>query len=300
MEKTHWVWHNGEFIEWDKAVVPFLSHSLHYSGALFEGIRCYKTVSGPAIFRLEDHITRLFDSAKIIDLNVAWPKKSIMAACIETVRKNNLDECYIRPLLYYGGGEMGIDTIGKIADATIAVWKWGAYLGKGLEEGIKIMTSSWRKPAPDAMPLNAKVSGNYTQAILAKREARKRGYSEALLLDPQGCVAEGPGENIFLVKGGELYTPPTTYALNGITRDTVIELAKLEKMKCEVTSITRDKCYTADELFFTGTAAEITPIIEYDDRRIGDGRPGSITKMLQERFFAVVRGEKPSHWLTYV
>ncbi len=162
------------------------------------------------------------------------------------------------------------------------------------------MTSSWRKPAPDAMPLNAKVSGNYTQAILAKREARKRGYSEALLLDPQGYVAEGPGENIFLVKGGELYTPPTTYALNGITRDTVMKLAKLEKIACEVTNITRDKCYIADELFFTGTAAEITPIIEYDDRRIGEGRPGSITRMLQERFFAVVRGEKPSPWLTYV
>ncbi len=299
MQKTDWVWHNGKFIQWEEATVPFLSHSLHYSGSIFEGIRCYKTEKGPAIFRLEDHITRLFDSAKIIDMNVAWTKNNIIPACIETVKKNHLEECYIRPLLYYGGGEMGIDTLGKIADATIAVWKWGAYLGEGLETGIRIMTSSWRKPAPDSMPLNAKVSGNYTPAIMAKKEARKRGYSEALLLDPNGHVAEGPGENIFLVKNGVLFTPLTTYALNGITRDTILKLAEQEGIRCYVTSITRDQCYTADELFFTGTAAEITPIIEYDDRKIGTGTPGKITKRLKELFFSVVRGKSDSRWLTY-
>jgi len=255
---------------------------------------------GPAIFRLDDHVRRLFDSAKIVDMNVPWAETTIREACIATVQKNKIDECYVRPLFYYGAGEMGISTLGKVADVGIAVWKWGAYLGTGREEGVRVVTSSWRKAAPDAMPLHAKVSGNYTPAIIAKKEAEKRKYHEAILLDPLGMVAEGPGENLFLVKKGKLYTPPTLFALEGITRDTVMHIATELDMPCSVSSLTRDDCYTADEMFFTGTAAEITPIIEYDDRRIGTGHVGEITKTIQQLFFQIVRGEKPSPWLTYV
>lgn len=300
MEKSKWIWMNGEFVQWEDAKVHFLCHSLHYSGSIYEGIRCYKTNKGPAIFRLEDHIQRFFDSAKIIDMNLTWPIKNMREVCIEIVRKNNLDECYIRPLAYYGYGEMGISTIGKIADVGIAVWKWGAYLGKGREEGVKVTTSTWRKAATDAMPLHAKVSGNYTPAICAKSEAVKRNYGEAIFLDPLGMVAEGPGENLFLVKKGILYTPSTVYALEGITRDTVITIAKELDIPCHVSQLTRDDCYTADEMFFTGTAAEITPIVAYDDRRIGTGNVGNMTKTIQHTYFQIVRGEKPSSWLTYV
>jgi len=291
---------NGKFVRWEDAKVHVLCHSLHYSGSIYEGIRCYKTEKGPAIFRLDDHVQRFFDSAKIIDMDVAWTEKGIRNACIEIVRENNLEECYIRPLAYHGYGEMGISTIGKNADVSIAAWTWGAYLGKGREEGVKVVTSTWRKAAPDAMPLHAKVSGNYTLAGIAKKEAMKRKYDEAILLDPLGNVAEGPGENLFLVKKGALYTPPTIYALEGITRDTVIQVAKELNIPCQVSQFTRDDCYTADEMFFTGTAAEITPIIEYDDRRIGTGRVGETTKAIQQTYFQVVRGEKPSPWLTYV
>ncbi|MBI4441640.1 branched-chain amino acid transaminase [Candidatus Woesearchaeota archaeon] len=297
MEKTQWIWMNGTFVPWEQATVHFLTHSLHYSGALFEGIRCYKTRQGPAILRLDDHIMRLYHSAHIMDMPVAWTQKHLRDACIATIRKNNVDECYIRPLLYYGEGEMGINTIGKTADAGIAIWKWGAYLGDGLEKGVRVMTSSWRKPAPDAMPLNAKVSGNYTQAILAKREAKKMGYDEAILLDAQGHVAEGPGENVFLVAKGTLVTPPTTSALEGITRDTVLQLGEKYGIPWKIEQVTRDQCYTADELFFTGTAAEITPIVEYDNRKMKG--IGPLTKLLQEAFFRVVHGECPSPWLTY-
>ncbi len=287
-------------MKWNDAKIHVLCHSLHYSGSIYEGIRCYKTEKGPAIFCLDDHIQRFFDSAKIIDMILTWPQKHIRERCIDIVRKNNLDECYIRPLAYHGYGEMGISTLGKIAEVSIAAWRWGAYLGKGRDEGVRVVTSTWRKAAPDAMPLHAKVSGNYTPAQLAKKEALKRKYDEAILLDPAGMVAEGPGENLFLVKKGHLYTPPTVYALEGITRDTVLSLAKELNIPCHVSQLTRDDCYTADELFFTGTAAEITPIIEYDDRRIGTGYVGEMTKRIQQTFFHLVQGEKPSPWLTYV
>ena len=298
------IWKNGIFVPWKKATTHFLTHSLHYSGAVYEGIRCYKTKQGPAIFRLEDHIKRLLNSARIIDMEHDWRKEELQNACIDLVKENKMEECYIRPLLYYGAGEMGINTVGKKADAEIAVWKWGAYLGEGREKGVRVVTSTWRKAAPDAMPLHAKVSGNYTVAILAKKEAIKKGCDEAILLDPSGCVAEGPGENIFAWRKGTLLTPPTTYALEGITRDTVIALAKERRIPLEVKVLTRDECYTVDELFFTGTAAEITPIVEYDERKIGDGKVGELTKTFQQMYFSLVHGETQGKmerlWLTYV
>ncbi len=304
MEKVEKIWLDGEFVAWDEANIHILTHTLHYGLGVFEGIRCYSDGNGrSAIFRLREHVDRLFESAHIVQMEIPFSRDEIEKAIIETVRVNGLKECYIRPIAFLGDGSMGLFPKDNPVRVAIAVWPWGAYLGEeGITRGIKVKISSYTRLHVNANMTKAKVCGNYVNSILAKREAVAAGYDEALLLDADGYVCEGSGENIFIVKRGEVKTPSLTSVLRGITRDSVITIAKDKGIRVVEDRFTRDELYTADEAFFTGTAAEITPIREVDGRVIGEGRPGPVTKALQETFFEVVKGrmERYRDWLTTI
>jgi branched-chain amino acid aminotransferase len=303
-EKGQKIWMDGKFIGWDEAHVHVLSHTLHYGLAAFEGIRCYLCEDGrSAVFRLGRHIERLFDSAKIIDLEIPFSPGEIEEACKETLRLNGLKEGYIRPIAFIGDGPRGIfpgDTPARVA---IATWPWGTYLGEGaLDKGIRIKISSYTRHHVNVMMTKGKIAGNYVNSILAKKEVHRMGYDEALMLDTEGYVSEGSGENIFIVRRGVLKTPPLTSVLEGITRDSVIQIAKSTNIPVAEEKFTRDELFTAQEAFFTGTAAEVTPIREVDDRKIGIGERGPITKTIQTEFFDIVKGRRPEYgeWLDYL
>ena len=297
------IWMDGAFIEWADAKVHVLTHSLHYGLAAFEGLRCYKGKSGSAIFKLQEHVDRLFESAHIGMMTIPYEKKQVADAIVDTVRINKLEACYIRPLVYIGYGAMGVYPGDNPIKLAIAAWKWGAYLGDdALANGMRACVSSFTRHHVNVSMTRGKISGYYVNSILAKREAKANGYDEAILLDPDGYVSEGTGENIFIVRKGRLKTTPLTSILEGITRNAVIELAREQGIVVLEERFTRDEMYIADEVFVTGTAAELTPVREIDNRRIGSGKPGPVTAALQKRFFAIVRGEDATHesWLTRV
>ena len=303
LDKSSKIWLNGKVIDWDEARVHILTHALHYGTAVFEGIRCYKTEGGPAIFRLEEHISRLIDSAKIYLMDLKLTQDEISQAIRAIIKANNLEECYIRPIAFYGYGEMGVNPLPNEVNFAVAVWRWGAYLGENaLTKGVRCMVSSWRRINPLTLPPQAKASANYANASLAKIEAVKAGYDEAIMLNTSGFVSEGTGENIFRVKRRVVSTPTAAAGiLRGITRDTVIQLAADLGITCQRADISREELYTSDELFFSGTAAEITPIREVDGRTIGDGQ-NPITRLLQTAYSDIVHGRNKDYgrWLTYI
>ena len=297
------IWYDGKLVPWREATTHVLTHSLHYGLACFEGLRAYKTVNGTAIFRLKEHTERWLNSMHIFMMKMPYDKETLMAAQREVVRANKLESCYVRPISFYGSEKMGVSPKGAQVHVSIAAWPWGAYLGAdGLEKGIRVKTSSYSRHHVNVTMCRAKFSGTYANSILANQEAVDHGYDEALLLDVEGYVAEGAGENLFLIRNGKLYEPELTSALVGITRDSVIQLAGDLGLQVEARRITRDDVYLADEAFFTGTAAEVTPIRELDGRTIGSGKRGPITEKLQAMFFDVVNGRNPkyAHWLTAV
>ena len=297
------IWMDGSLVDWADAKVHVLTHSLHYGLAAFEGLRCYKGKSGSAIFKLQEHVDRLFDSAHIGMMTIPYEKKQVAEAIVETVRSNKFDACYIRPLVYVGYGAMGVYPGDNPIKLAIAAWKWGSYLGDdALANGMRACVSSFTRHHVNVSMTRGKISGYYVNSILAKREAKGNGYDEAILLDPEGYVSEGTGENIFIVRKGLLKTTPLTSILEGITRNAVIELAREQGLVVLEERFTRDEMYIADEVFVTGTAAELTPVREIDKRAIGTGKPGPVTAALQKRFFSIVRGEDSSHdsWLTRV
>ena len=303
---TEKIWLDGEFVGWAEAQVHVLTHSLHYGSGVFEGIRAYPTPAGVAVFRLTDHIQRLFLSAKVIMIDIPYGADQVVEATKELVRVNGLEDgCYIRPIVYLGYGEMGLNPLPCPVNVAIAAWPWGTYLGEeGVANGIRLKVSSWQRHDPNAVPTAAKSTGMYLNSSLAKVEALKAGYDEAVLLTPDGRVSECTGENLFVVKGGRIVTPPTSEsgALAGITQDSVTTIAT--DLGYEVThdALIRTDLYTADEAFLTGTAAEVVPIREVDDRTVGTGKPGPITRQLQETYFAAVRGEVDRYkdWLEHV
>jgi branched-chain amino acid aminotransferase len=298
------IWLDGEFVGWKDATVHVLTHTLHYGLGVFEGIRCYRGADGrSAVFRLPDHVRRLYDSAHINLIEVPFPRRRIEEAILETLRRNHLPEGYVRPLVFIGDGEMGLNPGGNRIRTAIIAWSWGKYLGEeGIERGIRAKISSFARHHVNAKLTKGKTCGDYVNSILAKREALLDGYDEAILLDTQGLVAEASGENLFMVSGGVLHTPALPAVLAGITRASVIEIARDKGIPVVERDITRDELYISDELFLTGTAAEVTPIREVDRRRIGEGQRGPITKMLQSAFFDVATGRdrKYERWLTYL
>lgn len=304
MEKSEYIWFDGQLVPWDAAQVHVLTHTLHYGLGVFEGIRCYEGRGGmPAIFRLSEHIDRLFGSAHILGMTIPFSRDQITAACIETVRVNKLRSCYIRPLVFLGAGEMGLAAVHNPVRVAIVVWSWGAYLGEeGLRNGVRIKTSSFQRMHVNTHMTKAKAVGNYVNSILAAVEARRAGYDEAMLLDVDGYVSECSGENFFIIRNGRVKTTPQTSILSGITRDAVLALLREGGVEAIEERFTRDEAYLADEAFMTGTAAEVTPVREIDDRQIGTGRPGPVTQELQRRFAAISRGEDARHtsWLTVV
>ncbi len=301
LQKTEKIWMDGKFVDWDDAKVHVLTHTLHYGLGIFEGIRCYETKKGPAIFRLDEHIDRLFNSAHIFMIQIPYSKDEIKTAIVETVKVNKIKECYIRPLVYIGDGAMGLYPKENPIKVSIAVWPWGTYLGEsGIINGIRVKTSSFIRNHVNSNMSRGKICGYYVTSQLAKKEAISCGYDEALLLDTEGYVSEGSGENIFIVRSGVLKTTPLTSILEGITRNSIIQIATDEGIEVLEQRFTRDEIYIADEAFFTGTAAEVTPIRELDGRIIGDGSPGVLTKRLQSIFFDVVKGKNKRYesWLT--
>jgi len=303
LEPVEKIWMDGKLVPWQDANVHILTHSLHYGLAAFEGIRCYKGMSGSAIFRLQEHVDRLFDSAHIGLMAIPYDKKQIADAIIETVRVNRVDACYIRPLVYIGYGSMGVHPGNNPIRVAIAVWKWGAYLGDdALANGMRACVSSFTRHHVNVSMTRGKISGYYVNSILAKQDAKSNGFDEAILLDAEGYVSEGSGENVFIVRKGKLKTTPLTSVLEGITRNSVIELARERMIQVVEERFTRDEMYIADEVFVTGTAAELTPVREIDHRTIGTGKPGPVTRALQAAFFSIVRGEDLAHasWLTRI
>jgi len=297
------IWFNGELVEWRSATTHVLTHTLHYGMGVFEGVRAYETPDGPAIFRLQDHTKRLFNSAKIVGMQLPFTEEQINRAHIDVVKANNLASCYFRPMAYYGSGKLGVAPKQDDVQVILAAWAWGAYLGEeGMRKGIRVRVSSFTRHHPNVTMIKAKANGNYMNSIMANTEATRDGYDEAILLDAQGYVAEGSGENIFTVRDGVLYTPALDVALDGITRRSVIAIASEMGLKVIEKRLTRDELYVADEVFFTGTAAEVTPIREIDGRQIGIGERGSITAEIQQRYFDIVQGKNPKYrdWLTYV
>ncbi|MDE2344821.1 MAG: branched-chain amino acid transaminase [Betaproteobacteria bacterium] len=297
------IWLDGRLVPWREANTHVLTHSLHYGMAVFEGVRAYKTSLGTAVFRLKEHTERLLRSAHILQIPVPYDLETLMKAQLETVAGNGLEECYIRPLVYLGSEKMGVSPKGAKTHVAVAAWPWGAYLGEqALEQGIRVKTSSYTRHHPNITMCKAKASGNYMNSILANNEATADGYDEALLLDVDGFVAEGSGENIFIVKRGTLHTPDLSSALEGITRDCIIQLAAEAGLSVQERRISRDELYSADEAFFTGTAAEVTPIREVDRRIIGAGHRGPVTTRLQSLYFDCVKGRATHHhdWLTVV
>jgi branched-chain amino acid aminotransferase len=302
-DRDGFIWYDGKLVPWRDATTHVLTHSLHYGLAVFEGLRAYKTVSGTAIFRLKEHTDRLFNSAHIYRMPMPYDKATLMEAHKEVVRANKLESCYLRPIAFYGSEKMGVSPRGAQTHVSVAAWPWGAYLGEeGLEKGIRVKTSSYSRHHVNVNMARAKFSGTYANSILANMEATEDGYDEALLLDVDGFVAEGAGENLFIVKDGVIYEPEIASALMGITRNTVITLAAELGYKVVAKRLTRDDIYIADEAFFTGTAAEVTPIRELDNRTIGSGSRGPVTAKLQSLFFDVVNGKVPAHadWLSFV
>ncbi|MBZ0156217.1 MAG: branched-chain amino acid transaminase [Alphaproteobacteria bacterium] len=303
INKTDKIWMNGKLVDWDNATVHVMTHTLHYGLGAFEGIRCYKTPKGPAIFKLDEHVRRLFHSARIFLLEIPYSEEEIRKAIIQTVKANKLEECYLRPLVYIGYGAMGLYPKGNPIQVAVAAWPWGAYLGEdGLEKGIRVKVSSFIRNHVNSQMSRGKICGYYVNSQIAKKEAISCGYDEALLLDTEGYVAEGSGENIFIVRNGILKTTPLTSVLEGITRGSILTLAKDAGIEVREERFTRDEVYICDEAFFTGTAAEVTPIRELDGRIIGEGRTGKITKKLQTLFFNAVKGKNKKYdsWLTYV
>lgn len=303
MQVSEKIWMDGRLVNWADANVHILTHTLHYGLGAFEGIRCYKTPSGPAIFRLQDHVDRLFHSCHILQIKVSFSSEEIRKAIIETVKANKLEECYIRPIVYIGYGAMGLYPKDNPVSLAIAAWRWGTYLGEeGIRNGIRVKISSFSRHHVNVTMTKSKTCGDYVNSTLAKNEAISFGYDEALLLDTNGFVAEGAGENIFIVRKGTLISPLLTSVLDGITRRSIIEIAQKERIEFREACFTRDELYIADEAFFTGTAAEVTPIREVDGRIIGNGKPGSITKKLQALFFEIVHGKNKDYhgWLTYI
>lgn len=303
-DRDGFIWQDGKLVEWRSATTHVLTHTLHYSMGVFEGVRAYETPKGTAIFRLQDHTKRLLNSAKIFQMNVPYTQEELEQAQIDVVRENKLVSGYLRPLVYIGSEKLGIAATGNSVRAIVAAWSWGAYLGdEAMTKGIRVKTSSFTHHHPNVTMCKAKACGNYTVSILAHQEVARAGYDEAMLMDPQGFVCQGSGENVFLVKDGKLHTPDLAGgALDGITRQTIITIANDLGIEVVERRITRDEFYIADEAFFTGTAAEVTPIREYDDRPIGNGSRGSITEKIQKVFFDAVQGrdDKYAHWLTYV
>ncbi|RLA77685.1 MAG: branched chain amino acid aminotransferase [Deltaproteobacteria bacterium] len=304
VEKVSKIWMDGELIPWDEAKVHVLTHTLHYGLGVFEGIRCYRCSDGRSgIFRLDAHIDRLFDSALIGEIEIPFSRQEMMEACKLVVKANGLDEAYIRPIVFIGEGVMGVHPHDNPVRVAVIAWRWGAYLGEeALQKGTRVRTSSFTRHHVNAMMTKAKICGNYVNSVLAKKEAVKLGYDEAIMLDTEGYVAEASGENIFLVKGDVIKTTPPTSILPGITRDSVIQIAKDKGYTVIEERFTRDELYIADEVFFTGTAAEVTPIREIDDRPIGRGVPGRVTRDLQQTYFKAVRGEveRYRHWISYL
>jgi len=303
-DRDGWIWYDGKMMPWRDATTHVLTHTLHYGMGVFEGVRCYATPKGPAIFRLRDHTDRLFRSARIFAMKIPFTPDEIFEAQRACVRENRLESCYIRPIAFYGSVAMGVAARSNPVRVAIAAWPWGAYLGaEGIEKGIRVKTSSFTHHHPNITMGGAKAVSNYTVSILANQEATHDGYEEAMLLDPQGYICQGSGENVFIVRDGKLHTPDLAGgALAGITRDTVMQFAAEIGIPVLERRITRDEVYVADEAFFTGTAAEITPIREFDHRPIGNGARGPITTRLQTMFFDTVNGRDPAHarWLTYV
>jgi branched-chain amino acid aminotransferase len=305
VEKLEKIWMDGTLVPWDEAQVHVLTHTLHYGLGAFEGIRCYERRDGQsAVFRLTEHVERLFESAHIGDMPMTWTRAEVTEACLATIRANHLRECYLRPLVFVGEGAMGLYGRDNPVRLVIAAWRWGAYLGdEGLEHGIRAKVSSYTRSGINSSMTKAKLVGNYVNSILAKREVMAAGYQEAIMLDAQGYVSEASGENVFVVKRGVLATPPLGGSiLGGITRASVIVIARELGLEVEERSLSRDELYIADEVFFTGTAAEVTPVREVDDRQVGAGARGPITQRVQDRFFAAVRGPELLHseWLTFV
>jgi branched-chain amino acid aminotransferase len=302
--KSDKIWINGTFVDWDDARIHVLSHVIHYGSSVFEGMRCYETPKGSACFRLMDHVNRLYDSAKIYRMPIPYSRKELYEAILETIRVNKLQSCYVRPIVYRGYGEIGVDPTECPVDVVVAVWEWGKYLGpEALEKGVSVRIASWNRLAPNTMPSLAKVGANYMNSQLIKMEALADGYSEGIALDAQGYVSEGSGENIFMVKNGSIYTPSTgSSILPGITRHSVIMLARDLGYTVTQRPLPRESLYIADEVFFTGSAAEITPIAEIDHIEVGDGGRGPMTQALQEAFFGITEGkvEDRHGWLTLV
>lgn len=292
--KVEWIWNDGEWSRWDDSTVHTLTHTLHYGLGVFEGIRCYaQTGGGAAVFRLREHIDRLYESAQICLMQIPFPRDELAQVCRELVQRNGLEEgCYLRPIAYLGAGQMGLAASNEVR-VSIAAWKWGAYLGEeGIKNGIRVKVSSFRRPRSDASLPKGKICGQYVMSILAKRDAMADGYDEALMLDTEGRVCEGSGENIFVVKDGVVTTPPLGQALlAGITRATVIDLLAARGMTVHEASIARDQLYCADEVFLTGTAAEVTPVREIDRRQVGKGTPGQVTRLVQDDYAKLVRGD---------
>ncbi len=302
-DRDGFIWFDGKMVPWRDANIHVLTHSLHYGMGVFEGIRAYKTESGPAIFRLNEHVKRLFNGTKIFQMAIPYNEEQITQAIIDVVKDNKLAACYIRPIVFIGSEKLGVSPTGNTIHTSIAAWEWGAYLGEdGLNKGIRVKTSSFTRHFVNSSLVRAKASGYYINSILAHQEVAANGYDEALLLDTEGYVSEGSGENFFMVRNGIVYTPDLASCLDGITRDSIIEIAQDLGFKVKEKRLTRDEVYTADEAFFTGTAAEVTPIRELDDRMIGDGLKGPITKQIQDVFFSTVYGknERYKSWLTAV
>lgn len=304
MNPTEHIWMDGELVPWESATVHVLSHGLHYGTGAFEGIRAYDTPRGTAVFRLTDHMDRLRRSAKALGIPFGYEVEELVDAAKLVLRSNGLKSGYVRPITFYGTGSMGLNPAGAGVHMVIAAWEWGAYLGEeGIENGIRVAVSSWRRIGHNAFMPDAKGTGGYMNSVLAKSAAIKAGYDEALLLNDDGLIAEGSGENLFMVRKGVVHTPPTSAgALDGITRDSVYSLLTEDGHQIKETQITRTDLYYADEVFFTGTAAEVTPVREVDDRDVGDGKPGPVTRRAQELYMGTVKGELDLHpeWLEYV
>ena len=303
MQEVEFVWMDGNFVKWDNANIHILTPSLHYGSSVFEGIRCYYTAKGPAVFRLKDHIRRFFASAKAIGLEISFSEKELFDACLELVRMNKLKECYIRPIAYYGYGQMGINPIGSPTKVAIIVWPWDAYLGEdAIKNGVRVKVSPWVRPPINVLPAGVKASANYLNSMLAKLDAINSGYEDAVLLDSAGNVAECTVENIYIVNDGVIITPPIDNILKGITRESIIQIALDFDLKVEERFFGKEKLISADECFMTGTAIELTPIKEIDGKPIGNGKPGPITTKLQARFYEAIHGKilKYEKWLDFV
>jgi len=304
LTETNWIWRDGEFIRWADAQIHVLSHSVQFGSSVFEGIRCYSTSRGPAIFRLQDHLQRMLDSAKIYRMDLDYSIDDLVAACCELVERNELDSCYLRPMIVRGYGAAGMVPFASPVNVYLPCWPWGAYLGEGaLENGVDACVASWNRVAPNTIPAMAKIAGNYLGGQLIKMEALAKGFTEAIALGTDGMLSEGSGQNLFLVRKGTVYTPPIDGTLlPGITRETVLSLAADAGISIREEPLPREMLYVADEVFLSGTASEITPIRSVDKITVGQGKPGPVTKELQRLFLSTVRGERedPHGWLTHV